>query len=178
MTTTHVYVDESKRSDYLVIAAAIMPPDLTSARRDMTDLLLGGQSRLHMVKENAGRQRKILGVVAELKVAVTIYQAPRGSAKAERDLRRRCLDRLVADLAPRGHAQLALELDETLLAWDRKVLHAAMQREQRADSLRYRHERAAAEPLLAIPDAVAWAWGKGGDWRRRAEANVVDVIST
>jgi hypothetical protein len=29
--------------------------------------------------------------------------------------------------------------------------------------------------LLAIPDAIAWCWAKGGDWRRRIESVVTDV---
>ena len=37
------------------------------------------------------------------------------------------------------------------------------------DSLRYDHLRATAEPLLWVPDAVAWAWCRGGQWRRSAE---------
>ena len=41
--------------------------------------------------------------------------------------------------------------------------------------MQYRHEAAAAEELLAVPDAIAWCWAKGGDWRRRVEALVVDV---
>ncbi|WP_228516893.1 hypothetical protein [Curtobacterium sp. VKM Ac-1376] len=33
------------------------------------------------------------------------------------------------------------------------------------------------EPLLALPDAVGWAWAKGGDWRRRCptELTVIDA---
>jgi hypothetical protein len=32
------------------------------------------------------------------------------------------------------------------------------------------------EPLLAIPDGIGWAWARGGDFRRRAQPMVVDVI--
>ncbi|MBC7595785.1 MAG: hypothetical protein H7288_17920 [Kineosporiaceae bacterium] len=35
--------------------------------------------------------------------------------------------------------------------------------------LTYEHAKSAHDPLLAIPDSVAWAWAKGGDWRRRSE---------
>ena len=42
--------------------------------------------------------------------------------------------------------------------------------------LQYRHERAAQEPLLAIPDAIGWACARGAEWRRRARALVSDVI--
>jgi hypothetical protein len=35
--------------------------------------------------------------------------------------------------------------------------------------------RPAHEPLLATADAVAWAYGAGGDWRRRAEPMIESV---
>jgi len=37
------------------------------------------------------------------------------------------------------------------------------------DRLRYDHLRASAEQLLAVPDAVAWCWACGGEWRRRGD---------
>lgn len=40
----------------------------------------------------------------------------------------------------------------------------------------YLHERAAQEPLLAIPDVIGWAWARSGDWRRRALPLVESVI--
>jgi hypothetical protein len=41
--------------------------------------------------------------------------------------------------------------------------------------LRYEHQRASAEQLLAIPDAIAWCWVKGGHWRRQIEPAVTSV---
>jgi hypothetical protein len=32
------------------------------------------------------------------------------------------------------------------------------------------------EPLLWVPDAIAWAVGRGGDWRRRAEPLLDKVV--
>ncbi|HEX9856702.1 MAG TPA: hypothetical protein VGC47_15430 [Acidimicrobiia bacterium] len=32
--------------------------------------------------------------------------------------------------------------------------------------LTYSHHTPTNEPLLWVPDAVAWAWGRGGSWRR------------
>jgi hypothetical protein len=45
------------------------------------------------------------------------------------------------------------------------------------DTLRYQHRRAATDQLLAIPDAIAWCWAKGGDWRRRIDP-VVTMVRT
>lgn len=35
----------------------------------------------------------------------------------------------------------------------------------------YRHEHAAKEPLLWIPDVMAWSIARGGEWRHRLETS-------
>ena len=46
-----------------------------------------------------------------------------------------------------------------------------------AAGLEYEHLRAREEPLLWVPDAVAWCYGAGGDWRRRVSPLVDAVIN-
>ena len=41
--------------------------------------------------------------------------------------------------------------------------------------MEYDHMKPAEEPLLWIADAVAWAYGAAGDWRRRADPMIDDV---
>lgn len=41
------------------------------------------------------------------------------------------------------------------------------------DTLRYEHRRAREELFLAIPDAIAWCWARGGTWRQRVEPVVI-----
>jgi hypothetical protein len=43
------------------------------------------------------------------------------------------------------------------------------------ERISYVHHHRHYEPMLAIPDAIAWCWGKGGDWRRRIKLIVSDV---
>jgi hypothetical protein len=85
------------------------------------------------------------------------------------------LGRLVGDIAEAGHTDLCLESDESLDATDRRHL-ARMTRDAGCPGVRYHHNRAAQEPLLAIPDAIGWAWARGGDWRRRVGPLVIEVI--
>ncbi len=65
-----------------------------------------------------------------------------------------------------------IEQDDSLLDWDRRQLYALA---REAPLLRYEHRRASAEQLLAIPDAIAWCWAKGGHWRRRIQPAVTTV---
>ena len=58
-----------------------------------------------------------------------------------------------------------LDEDETMVKFDNQCsLNTRAQRGCR-DTLHYQHQQPHTEPLLAIPDAIAWCWAKGGQWR-------------
>jgi len=171
----HVFVDESKSRGYLLIAAVVLPRELAVTRRAVRDLLLPGQKRLHMKSEGMAQRKSILAAFTQMGFAATIYRA---GATFKTDLQRReaCLNGIVTDILSAGHTFLCLESDETLDARDRRQL-AALTRAAGADfAFEYRHARAAQEPLLAVPDAVGWAWARGGEWRRRTQPLVSGVI--
>jgi len=48
-------------------------------------------------------------------------------------------------------------------------------RDAQCPDLRYEPRRTVTEQLLALPEAIAWCWVKGGDWRRRIEPIVTTV---
>lgn len=171
--TAHLFIDETKRHGYLLVAAAVVPGDVAALRKLVRGLVLPGQRRLHMKAESDRRRRSIATAVAATGIRATVYDA---GSRYRTDLERRaaCLEAVVADAARRGDAMLVLDQDDTLIASDRKLLYRAT-RAAGDPQLRYEHHRAAAEQLLALPDAIAWCWAKGGDWRRRVEAVVTDV---
>ncbi|WP_231706497.1 MULTISPECIES: hypothetical protein [Tsukamurella] len=128
-----------------------------------------------MKQEKDSRRRKILSTISDISPALHIYRAP-PDGRTEVSRREHCLRRLVDDLHRDGHTRLCLELDQTLRRRDLQTLIEATHAASSKAWLDYRHERARDEALLAIPDAVAWAWSKGGDWRRRcAITTVIDV---
>ncbi|WP_269306449.1 hypothetical protein [Aeromicrobium sp. HA] len=51
---------------------------------------------------------------------------------------------------------------------DARVLASTLQ-ERRATGITYSHQTLASQPLLALPDVIAWCWARGGDWRRRVQ---------
>ncbi|WP_066042356.1 hypothetical protein [Herbiconiux solani] len=174
MTGEHVFVDETKARSYLLVAAAIHPIDVPAARFLIRDLTLRGQPRLHMKKESDSRKRQILDGIVRLRPAATIYRA-RAHHRTDLARREHCLRALVKECARSQRQTLVLERDETLVSRDRQWLIEAT-RVSDARDLAYRHEAASSEPLLAIPDAIAWAWARGGDWQRRCRGNVARVI--
>jgi hypothetical protein len=172
--SSHVFVDETKHRGYLLVAGVVVPGDLDAVRRVLRGLVLPGQRRLHMKDENDQRRRSIATAISVSGVTATIYDAGR-RYRNERERRAACLHALILDAAQRGDAMLVLEQDDTLLSWDNQRLIEFTREAGCRDSLRYEHRRAASELLLAVPDAIAWCWAKGGDWRRRIEPIVTDV---
>ncbi|MEV4320261.1 hypothetical protein [Actinocrispum sp. NPDC049592] len=116
-------------------------------------------------------RKKILDAVTELEPSVTVYGA---SALPGRQQREACLRALVADVAAIEARMLVLERDDSIADMDNRVLYQQI-REHGCLELRYQHLRAHEEPLLAIPDAVAWCWQRGGAWRQRVRDLVAEV---
>ena len=136
--------------------------------------MLPGQRRLHMKDESDPRKRSIVTAIAVSQVQATVYDAGR-RYRNERERRAACLRALVVDAGPRGDTMMVLEQDDTLVTSDRRLLYQATRETGCTDTLRYEHLHAFAEPLLAIPDAIAWCWAKGGEWRRRIDPVVIAV---
>ncbi|GGU37786.1 hypothetical protein [Lentzea flava] len=170
--TAHVFVDETKEKGYLVTAAVVLSGDLVAARRTMRGLIMGNQRRIHFHKESDQRRKQILDAVVELAPEVVIYD---GSAHARRRQRDACLVQLVADLAESDASMLVLEQDDSILEADKKLLYRCVRELGCQDDLVYRHHRAHEEPLLALPDAIAWCWHRGGQWKKRVQPLVTTV---
>ncbi|MEJ7705538.1 MAG: hypothetical protein WKF47_18790 [Geodermatophilaceae bacterium] len=172
--SSHVFVDETKRRGYLLVASAVVPGDLDATRRMLRGLVLPGQRRA--AYEGRERLAQTLDRYRDRRQrhhGDHLRRRPRAT-DTERERRAACLTALVVDAAARGDAMLVLEQDDTLVVSDRKLLYRAT-REAGCPDLRYEHRRAAVEQLLALPDAIAWCWAKGGDWRRRIQPIVTHV---
>lgn len=168
------FLDETKHRGYqLVVVAVEAPEEAEDLRKIMRGLVLKGQRRVHMKKEDDSRRRAIAAAICGAGVVATVYDAGRRYPR-ELDARNACLQALIEDVAAKREVRLVLEQDDSLLDWDRRTLYA-LTRQSGAVDLRYEHRRAAVEPVLAVPDAIAWCWAKGGDWRRRIEPVVGEV---
>lgn len=174
MSGGHVFIDETKRRRYLLVAAVVEPGELDVVRKVLRRLILPGQRRLHMKDESDPRKRSIASAIVSSGIRATVYDAGR-KYKNERERREACLRQLVTDAAQRGDARLVLERDDSLVTSDRRALYRAVRGLGVVDTLAYEHRRPATEMLLALPDAVAWCWAKGGDWRRRVETVITHV---
>ncbi len=173
MSTRYVYVDESKRSGYVLAATTVS--DLETTRRVVRSLVLPGQRRIHMKQEQPRRRRVIVSSLVTTPVETTIYDAGRGY-RTDLAARAACLAALVDDLAAGGGAtMLVIEQDDSLVRSDRHELYQLVRQAGITDILEYRHQRVHEEPLLALPDVVAWCWVRSADWRRRIRPILTNV---
>jgi len=168
----HAFVDESERPGrYLMCAVLVAPAHLSTVRRTLTDLCLPGQRRLHLHKERDRRRRLILDRIAALPIRVNVYARPGRPAPA----RTACLRAMTADLLTAGVTRLVIEPVDGFEHRDRGAIIDELRAQgRRRTALVYEHVAAHLEPNLWAADAIAWAYGAGGDWRRRIRG-LVDI---
>lgn len=167
-------MDESKAKDYLLVAVFLDTASCHRTRGVVRSLILPGQTRLHMRKESDTRRRIILSALSEASTTTTIFRAPK-DGRSDGARRGACVEALVRSAVTVGADLLCFELDETLRRQDRQRIVETLHRTG-SGTLDHRHERVAVEPLLALPDAIGWAWAKGGDWRRRCGPVTVENV--
>lgn len=164
MTSRHVFIDETKQRDYIMVASSHAATDVRELRGVLRALLLPNQRFLHMKSERIGRKRRIAAAIAAAGVQATVYRA-RPRHRTEKQRREACLRQLVSDNADGVHTLLVFDQDETLRRWDNQKLIDFTRAENCRETLRYEHKNSSAELLLAVPDAIAWCWAKGGEWK-------------
>lgn len=174
--TSHAFVDESKRGQtYLVAAAVVDPAHLVAVRRDLRGLLLPGQRELHFAKEKPRRRRALADSVARLPIAVRIYSAQ--ICGNDERARACCMESLIRDLAREDGRRLVIDSREERDKLDERVIRDALGKHPSETALVYEHAESGTECLLWIADIVGWCYGAGGEWRRRV-APVISAATT
>lgn len=112
MTARHIYVEETKQRDYLLVASVHVTTELAALRQLIRGLLLPGQRYLHMKDEKDGRKRTIAQALVDAGVQATIYRAG-AHHRNERQRRSACLRALIEDHANARDAHIVLDEDET-----------------------------------------------------------------
>lgn len=158
----HAFIDESIRgSDYTICAAVIDSRNLRSARQTLRSLLSTGQRRIHFNSESDKRRSQILKAIATLDlwcIVCTVQDPDQLTARAT------ALSEVVTHLCQRGVVQVVLESRQGQDHRDRLVIGQTVGVNP-VHGFGYCHEIPTQEPLLWVPDAVAWAWGRDRAWR-------------
>jgi hypothetical protein len=175
--TVHAFVDESKRSQrYLMAAAIVRPAHLDPVRRAIRTLLLPGQRELHFHNEKQPRQRMLADAIARLPIEVSIYTTSAAS-RNEEPAREACVRRLAGDLADRHAHRLVLDSRQERDKLDKRTIRTVLLHHAYGADLVYEHVESPQECLLWIADAAGWCYGAGGQWRRRIDPVITNVTT-
>lgn len=83
----HAFVDESRRNNtYLLAAALVDPGDLARARKALRRLLFPGQRELHIKKEKTDRRKLIVSRLVSIGATVHIYTGDCSAGQAAKPL--------------------------------------------------------------------------------------------
>ena len=158
----HAYADESVRGrDYIICVTSIPSRDVKTARRKLRTLTARGQRRIHFATESDQRRRALLSQIATVGTSSVIYIARHRDQVAARAA---IVKVVAADLLTSGVTFFVLESREEQDHRDRAIISGELGT-FRPPPFGYTHKTPGGEPLLWVPDAVAWAWGRGNKWR-------------
>jgi hypothetical protein len=156
------FIDESVRgSKYLLAAVIVDHTRHQDIRRELKSLRQFGRSSLHMHREVIGRKRLIASSVAQMEITC-VLAVQELSGQSLMSARIKCLNELSGHELVRSTSQLTLETSNSI-ELDKKILSNSAY-EFSGKFPHYRHLSSAQEPLLWLPDIIAWCAGKGGEF--------------
>ena len=172
----HAFIDESGRNgSYIICVTVVDPANLAPARKSLSALLLPGQRELHFKKEKPRRRRLLADRIAALPARSYIYTTP-CTPKTEEQDRQRCLAEAVRDLVRLHVRRVVIDSREEQDRHDEATIYRALGGRPSESGVVYEHHDSVSTALLWVPDAVAWCYGAGGDWRRRMQPAVSAVV--
>lgn len=171
--SVHAFVDESRRGKIYLLAATLLPPgQVDRARTLVRGLCLPGERRIHFHTEPDPRRKLLISSIVASGMQSRVYV---GTGRPDR-VRSACMAALISDLAKLDAGRLVLEsrgyAQDRI---DRADIHLSLVSAPNA-RIGYEHMRPHEEPILSVSDGVAWAYGAGGDWRRRISP-ALDMVS-
>lgn len=162
-----ILVDESKAKKYILCAVQIDQSDSPIARQTVNRSRKKGQDSVHFVSESAARKKQILGIYKQIEMTCTYYVV---AGLTEGESRKLCLEALVEDLEINENYSIILDMDENHLKSDRSHIAKSLAKRGMTAHVEYRHAEPKSEALLWLPDALAWTYAKGSDWKKELKA--------
>ncbi len=163
----HAFVDESQGPPYRMVIAMVESEDASAVRSEVRRWRYRGSKRFHAAQERHSRRSLALDSLMGLPVRLVIVEAARGQPVA--DQRQDAVTQSVM-VAIQSHVS-ALVFEDAASERTRDLATIArLIAGHDSSETRYGHTSASQEPLLWIPDLVAWAYQRGGSWRSRVKA--------
>jgi hypothetical protein len=169
----NTYVDESIRKSFILCLVQVNSSELHEVRKHLRSLKHHRRSFIHMQEESKETQLRVAKGIMQLPVratviAVSLLQVSHSTARAN------AISRAVRHPAFIDSQLVSFDLSNNL-ARDRQVIQQTA-RTMSASIPHYRHMNSRHEPLLWLPDIIAWCYGRGGTWRDAVEPLITEVI--
>lgn len=167
------YIDECKQPPYILVMFMLSPVQLASFRKLLIGFRLQGQRSVHFATESPRRRRLILKSLLDFEVDVLVY---RSRFKKGNKARETLLRRIVSDAEKLQIQSVFLDYDSTTVKFDNQVLRHWLSLSRSTSWPLWDHLERHQEPLLWVPDAVAWCLNRGGEWARMVQPMIVETI--
>ena len=166
-------MDESARQSYLLCGVNVDQSKAAELRSNLRALRPPARTRIHMYRETKATQERIVRELIGLEIHAWIIRVSGQVSKLPNS----------RHLAIRSTSHLESIRQSRLLVFDQSSNHLAdrrslseVAREVDYQFPHYRHMNSRHEPLLWLPDIIAWCYGRGGTWRDSVEPLVTEVI--
>lgn len=169
----NTYVDESARSHYMLCGVNVNQQDLELIRSSLKALTLRGKSRVHMYEESRGRQKSVAREIARFDVSAWLISVSSSTVKQPES--RFLALKSMAEVKSLKDSRIMVLENSNSMRRDNRALNE-LSRSAHFQFPHYRHMNSRHEPLLWLPDIIAWCYGRGGTWRDAVEPLVTEVI--
>ncbi|NBO26287.1 MAG: hypothetical protein EBU89_05220 [Actinobacteria bacterium] len=124
-----------------------------------------------MSESSKSQRKEYISALAGLGIAATIYVASTGYEKFETRPRERCLASVFRDCAKSNSITIESGSVDHL---DRQLINRFVSEGTQFPKVTHIEPRR--EPLLWLPDIIAWAYGRGGEWKKLVEPVIERVL--
>ncbi len=153
----HAYIDESRRGRRYAIACTLCPTSqVANARGALRHALPKRRSSFHAVNESDRDRKIMLDTISHLDLPTTLYTIDDSNDQTARSSTliaaiETLTQRRVVELILESRGRVSDRLDRQLIA-------------KTTPTYNYDH-RQPTEPLLWVPDLIAWCFGRDQRWR-------------
>lgn len=160
-----IYVDESKDPAYIIAALVIQDPQIPKIRKILLASRRKNQRSIHFKKESPNRRKELIDLYVSHKLELVLFLSGKKNAKAAREA---CFEELVKYSKEMNIGRIVIERDDSVFEADEKLLVKLISEAGCKGSIGFEHFYRHEEPLLWVPDSIAWCANRGGEWSRLA----------
>ncbi len=165
-----LFIDESKDPRYILAATLVSEAEIPRLRKTVRALVRPGQRSIHFYKENDSERRKLLSTYERLGFKTLLFES---THRSDLDARRDCFESLIRVISHFKILRLVIEKDVSILKFDEAMIEKLIRVNGLDSALGFEHYLRHEEPLLWVPDSIAWCANRGGQWSQRLAKLVI-----